>query len=297
MERENNQKMVTAIAASGQNGKKAKQPWSDDRRRDLIEMHNWAPVGYPARFAWVHKNELEVDTSYQRSVNVLKATDIAREFDWELFSVLIISFRNGKYFVTDGQHRLTAAKKRPEIELVPCLVFESTGPKDEAVVYIGANTRKSQIRGYDLFKAKVVSLDSVALGVTELLSANGRKPGPSPSSKTVACLQLMCSLYTRNADDLKTMFPLICDLCASASIPDSLVRALMGTQAKARAAGHDLTQSPFRERLLNASGEVLSAEINREKQIVGEGGCRTETRAIIKWLNKQRGVPKLQLPE
>jgi hypothetical protein len=92
--------------------------------KETHPKYAWAKTDEPGKLAYINKNILNVDSSYQRTLRDNTRLFIARNFSWAAFGVLSVANRSdGSLYVFDGQHRLAAAMERPSITQVPCVVF------------------------------------------------------------------------------------------------------------------------------------------------------------------------------
>jgi hypothetical protein len=74
---------------------------------------------------------LLIDPVYQRKLSHTQVNDIVRDFNPRRFGVLKVSFRDGKYYVIDGQHRLAAARLL-DYKRVPCIIEAGMTQQSEA---------------------------------------------------------------------------------------------------------------------------------------------------------------------
>ena len=75
--------------------------------------------------------------SYQRNFNDKRAQKIAKEFDERIANEPKVSFRDGRYFVFDGQHTIAARKLLNGGEDLPikCKVYFDMSEQDEALLF------------------------------------------------------------------------------------------------------------------------------------------------------------------
>lgn len=59
----------------------------------------------------LHTNRLTSGLPYQRPVEQKEVDRLIREWDERLLEPVIVSFRDGKFYVVDGQHRISAMRK------------------------------------------------------------------------------------------------------------------------------------------------------------------------------------------
>ena len=75
--------------------------------------------------------------TYQRSFNAQRARKIADEFDERIANEPKVSYRDGRYFVFDGQHTIAARKLLNDGNDLPikCRVYFGMTEQDEAVLF------------------------------------------------------------------------------------------------------------------------------------------------------------------
>jgi hypothetical protein len=134
-------------------------------------------IGEPPTPAFVGVERLEIDDSYQRSIEGGASQKlihkIAENWDWRLCLPLLVSRRNGQMYVIDGQHRLEAARLRGDIPHMPVVVFDFDDPKAEAELFVQANRSRRSMGKLDDFHAAIVAGDKKALAVNEVVTAAG----------------------------------------------------------------------------------------------------------------------------
>ena len=83
-------------------------------------------------------NSADIDTTtYQRTLNRSKVRRIAAEFDERVANEPKLSYRDGKYYVFDGQHTIAARKEMNDGKDIPivCKVFYDLTKEDEALLF------------------------------------------------------------------------------------------------------------------------------------------------------------------
>ncbi|SEI69433.1 hypothetical protein SAMN05518849_101583 [Sphingobium sp. AP50] len=127
---------------------------------------------------YLSPSQLKVDASYQRSIENSQSRNliakIAREWNWDLCQVLVVSRRGDQgLFVVDGQHRLQAAKQRPDIGQLPCVVATYASAQEEAAIFAKLNRQRTPLKAIDIFKAAVAGKDPDACRTMSLLHQAG----------------------------------------------------------------------------------------------------------------------------
>lgn len=150
---------------------------------------SYAPAqGTPPSIEWVAVSDLQVDDTYQRSIESdpsqrLIAT-IAMRWDWRLCMPLAVSRRDAEKFVIDGQHRLAAARLRGDIPHLPCCLATYEGAADEAAMFVAANRVRRAINRLDDFHAALVAGDEDAVEVERIVKAAGLRVSRQTGSQS-----------------------------------------------------------------------------------------------------------------
>jgi ParB-like nuclease domain len=123
---------------------------------------------------------LTVDAAYQRSIDNTASQKliihIAKNWNWDLCQPLVVNRReDGTLAVADGQHRLTAAKMRGDIDVLPCVVCNLPDAASEAELFVQFNRNRKTLSQIDLWKASVASGDQSASEITAALHAAGMR--------------------------------------------------------------------------------------------------------------------------
>jgi hypothetical protein len=161
------------------------------------------PVGEPPLIEWKVLFCLQIDASYQRSLETPISESLIRNmasgWDWRLCAPLTVSDRGDSgLFVIDGQHRLEAAKMRSDIKELPCIISRFGGVQDEARLFVEANTLVRKATPLDKFHARVVAGDEEAVEINRIVEAAGFAVGRSPykiREGEVCCVAVLARLF------------------------------------------------------------------------------------------------------
>ncbi len=141
---------------------------------------------------------LDISEEYQRQLNPYKVKKIVADFDQNLVNPIKVSFRDGKYWVFDGQHTLAAlkAKNGNRDLLVVCKVYHGMEFKDEAHYFRKQNGYSTPITSADNFKAGLAELDTRCLEIQEAAEKNGfRCNGVGTGNRNIACYATVYRIY------------------------------------------------------------------------------------------------------
>lgn len=125
------------------------------------------PSGHEYEYRSLNPFDLVSDPLYQRPINMKRVEKIVREFNGDVFNEPKVSFRDGKYYVFNGDHSVAAWKKIfPDGKtLLNCKVFYGMTWQDECDAFIIQNgiskdpTTNEKLRAaYNVGKPDVVDM-------------------------------------------------------------------------------------------------------------------------------------------
>lgn len=173
----------------------------------------FADPGTPPRLDWVPISLIDVDSSYQREISGRRAHDIAMRFCWRDFGAVILAPRTdangkGRYFVTDGQHRVAAARLHPQVTEVPALIVDAGETDAQAANFLAVNRDRRAVTTIERHWAGITARDPDALRVQAVVEAAGCEIAPAMGiarphmTNAVTALHRACSRYGDNATRL-----------------------------------------------------------------------------------------------
>lgn len=119
----------------------------------------------------LNTKDLVSSQKYQRDINQKEVAYIVSNFDPHQLGIIKVSYRGGKYYVYDGQHRITALKilNNGQDVFVKCEVHYGLTYEDEARYfaeqYLGAKTVNIIYRWKALYEAKEEPVYSIVNSV------------------------------------------------------------------------------------------------------------------------------------
>lgn len=173
------------------------------------------PGGVEFELQHVKPNILCVDKTYQRDLEQNRVNNIASSWDPLRFRLPLVSYRDGKYYIFDGQHTVAAWQTKFEDKLIPCLVYRGLTWHDEAEAFVDQNKLRKSITTNDRLKAlyNMGNLDVVAMK-TDAESCGvivDFKKGKS-QYRCVATAALFKAYKALNREQFKAMLKMILDL-------------------------------------------------------------------------------------
>lgn len=155
---------------------------------------------------WIDKNLIDVDPTYQRGLDENRVLKILDWFTWKSFGALTLAkAENGRYHAIDGQHRLEAAKRHPNVSLLPCTIIEADGTIGEAETFVTVNANRKNVSQLEMYWAELAAGDEDAQTIAQVCERAGvkvlRYPGSNAQYKpgeTIAVASLR-SLLDKNS--------------------------------------------------------------------------------------------------
>lgn len=146
-----------------------------------------APLGNMPVLQYVQPAQLQIDPTYQRSLQLSQSQSlirkIAQHWNWDLCQPLVVSRRaDGALYVIDGQHRLEAARLRGDIAQLPAVVLSYESAADEAASFVHLNQQRRPLGKVELFRAAVASGEEEAVAIAALIEGAGLSLAPHSNS-------------------------------------------------------------------------------------------------------------------
>ncbi len=130
--------------------------------------------GDPPDLDWIDPNLIDVDSTYQRDLDELRVQRILEWFSWSSFGALtVVPKDGGRFNATDGQHRLEAAKRHPDVSMVPCVIPKLSGTVAEATNFVSLNAERKNVTPLQLYWAQLAAEDGEAVTVANVCQRAG----------------------------------------------------------------------------------------------------------------------------
>ena len=118
-------------------------------------------------------NDLQIDDSYQRSLNGLTVKKMARDFNPDLLALPLVGVRSdGSMWVIDGQHRVAAAKLA-SVSTMDVRLVSGLTTAQEAQMFVDANINTRRLTGANFFWASNRAENPQILAISQAYESNG----------------------------------------------------------------------------------------------------------------------------
>lgn len=263
-----------------------------------VLRYGWRPLDEPGKYMMVDKHDLHVDPGYQRDAIHGRITKMASEWSWVLCEAIIVGFRDNKYWVIEGQHRVLAARERRDIAKLPCLVFRTETVAQEAKAFVDISMGRKFLSIYDKFRAKKVAGDETALWVQALMdqvhvAIVRAVSGPNQ----IAAIGVVLNMAEFNRESCKRVVQVYSGMARD--IEPLKIDILSGLWYVDRfCVQGNIATERVNDRIRTVGLHAISDAIARAKVYYGNGGDVVCARGIINAMNKAvRSKFELEIPE
>jgi hypothetical protein len=197
-------------------------------KQSKVERYKWTTKDSPGEYQLIDKNLLLISPEYQREkVTLDKVRMVAQDWSWVACGTITVGLRAGQYWVIDGQHRVLGAKRRADIECLPCLVFDTYTVQEEAKGFLNVNTGRKPITSIDKFRAALAADDEIARFVQETFNELGVVAKATANNpKEIKALDWAIKRATENRGAFSQVLSMAAELCESMPIQNILLDGL-----------------------------------------------------------------------
>jgi hypothetical protein len=230
----------------------------------------------------IHKDLLSIDPEYQRAPSVRRVRALVDTWSWGACGVLNVARRNGTLSIVDGQHRWLAALQRPDIETLPCIVFDVDNMSEEARMFFNANCNRGNVPGLDKYRSLLKGGDQIAVAVQDAFDILGLKVAVGCSGGSITCVMWCMKRAKENYRDFAATLTLAADLCKDTVIKERLLDGLYYLHQHCES----LEDKRFRARILHVGEEMLVEGATRQAKLYVEGGNKVFASGMLIEINR-----------
>ena len=240
--------------------------------------------------------DLCIDTMYQRDLDRKRIDRIVKNYDPCLVNAVKVSYRDGRYYIFDGQHTATVekiVKGGGEDTIVDCKIFHGLTRLDEMELFVAQNGESAVVNINAKLKALYNFGDKDVVGMVQAAQCAGVRVDftKSQAMNKVTALSTLLKAYMhlpreQYIDMLSTIS------AAWGGVPDSFCREILLGMEKF----YSTYYGEFRSKLLAKSlSKVSPVQIPREGRALGAATLTASVyaRIILRLYNSGRSVNKL----
>lgn len=251
---------------------------------DKVTRYNWKIRDEPGTLLNIDKNLLIINPEYQREANLTKVLEFASNWSWISAGVIIVANRDNVLWVIDGQHRVLAARKRVDIHKMPCVVFNTSSLKDEAMAFKDVNCNRKPVSSLAKYHALIAAEDESALKVKSVLDGLGITPKSTATKakeiKSVALLMTRCS---DNFNRFCVVMSLCSEMCDDMPIQEKLIDGLWYIDSYVE---NGLLDARLVKRIKSIGARRLVDSATKASAFFAKGGAKVWAAGMIEEINK-----------
>lgn len=268
-----------------------------EKKMHIMRMSLVGIIGAPlppnttAEIEYVPIDRLFVDHRYQANLSPARVRRIQEAYNPIAAGLLLVGARdNGMFAVIDGQHRLEAMKNLGATHALCVVVFGLSLPQ-EAFLFKACNTNRKRPKAIDVFRARLVGCDPVALEIKGIVESFGYRIGftdKKPSRRGLVCVGALDTIYSRRgADGLRKALAVVFEawpdntLANQAIVIDGVNRFLTHYE-------DEISIEQLTGRLSKYDPAILLREARALTEVLGGQGPSNFARSILKYWNHGR---------
>jgi hypothetical protein len=153
---------------------------------------------------WLPVEAIGIEPLYQRPIDANRVDAIVKQFSWRSFGALVVvPHADGRFNVTDGQHRLEAARLHPKVTYVPAVIVKAADVQAEAGIFVEINKNRKNVNALDLFFAQLAAGDDDAATIQQICQRAGvripKYPGDYKPGDTISISAIQAVVGRRGA--------------------------------------------------------------------------------------------------
>ena len=234
---------------------------------------------------------LETESSYQRKIDAARVERIVENFDPRLANEVKVSFRDGRFYVFDGAHTLSALKRihADESFMVDCKVYYGLSYEDEAYLFALQSGESKAVAFNTRLKALMISNSPEAIDFRTHTRNAGFELSESSGSATKYTIAAIAKAYRLYKDMGAEQYEMLLQLIARTwgGAAWSVTGYLLGGVAVLLLEyGDELNRDRFVKRLGSVCYEEIRDEARRQMRSSSDVA---HALALLKFFNRSGG--------
>lgn len=254
-------------------------------------MANPQRIYVTSRLQWVRLDQMKVNPQAQRAIDQRWVDELAKDFDPDKMGFISVSFRDGWYYIIDGQHRVAAAiNYLGSDQQVQCHVFEGLTVEQEATLFLDLNRQKKQ-GAMSKYKVALTAGSPLECDVDRITRSLGLCIGNSAQLEEIVCVTAILTVYKKNGPgSLSTSLRIIRDAFGYEGFKPAVIQGLALVVDRY---GSSLHEEQMVKRLKAASLVELHRQAKTFRHGAGSQLNQCYAHKMVEFYNRGRGE-KLQ---
>jgi hypothetical protein len=145
-----------------------------------------------------------VSVAAQRRFRQSRVDFLVSKFDLDILGTPMANFRDGWFYIIDGQHRIAALKeflgKGWEDQQIECHVYDGLNEKEEADMFIRYNNQLP-VSTFDRFRVAVTAGYADETNIKKIVEANGLVISQEKLPGAIGAVGTLTRVYSRSDDE------------------------------------------------------------------------------------------------
>lgn len=242
----------------------------------------------------VNTRDILVDELYQRDLDKNRVSRIVKEYDPRLLNPCKVSFRDGRYYVFDGQHTIAVQKAvhKGRDCMVDCKVFYGLTRCEEAELFIKQNGLSRAVGVNAKFRALFNNGDKDIVGMVLACEKIGIRIDFTRNKAPNKIIALSSLFKVYNSADPETFLQVL-----------EILKTAWGGEAEGFCSElltglwlfHQAYEGEYdRRRLVKKLGQVSPVQIVRDGKLSAAPGSMKYARQILSIYNNGASIRRLQ---
>jgi len=245
-----------------------------------------------ARLKWVPINQMKVNPLAQRDLNPARVDHLAATFDLEQIGVPTLNWRDGAFWIIDGQHRIGALDQLGfGDEKVQCWVYEGLTSEQEAEVFLKLNDTLT-VAAIPKFKSAVHAGRTVESDIDRIVRSVGLVVSKDKIPGAIGAVGTLGRVYARGPAVLARSLAIIRDAYGDGGLEAPVIDGIGHLCARYNG---ELDIPVAVEKLSKAHGGVngLLNKAENLRRLTGNQKSHCVAAAAVETINAGRGGKKL----
>ena len=245
----------------------------------------------------INTKELIVDSLYQRDIDPKRIVRMTKAYDPCLVNAVKVSFRDGRYYIFDGQHTSVLEKTvrgKGKDVVVDCKVFSGLSRLDEMELFVKQNGESAAVSVAAKMRALYNFGDKDVIGMVQAAQCAGVRVdftrGAAPNKVTAYSTLMKCYLSAPREQYIDMLSVL---RQAWNGIPDSFCREMLIGMEKF----YQTYFGKFNPKdLIKSMSKIAPVQIIREGKSIGAASTTASVyaRLILRAYNSGRTTKRLE---
>lgn len=264
---------------------------------DEFDGHFCNSNAYRPNYRYLKLDNLAI-AKYQRKLRHEDCEEYLKEFDWRMVGVLLISYRDGKYYIVDGQHRQVLLQMQG-VEETLCQIITGLTYEEEATLFKKFNTKRKSLGRADLFISDYESKDVRIKNIARIMLFYGyyinrmNETCDTENCIRVNAVEAVESAYdSLGKDQFDFMFSTIKETWGEdkAAVKRMMITGV--TRFFKKFPTREINKSHFVKRLSRLSPASIMFQANADLKYMPSNSEKPEAVARIIWKAYNRKLPK-----